>query len=162
VEATLRRRSQFAPEPTRYFQRFHRIGWLNHALMNVTASDAFQCSDGNAGRPASDPYHPRCGFAVWTWWPVKNTHDVVPYIGQGAHRTLSHRQTPLRGGDGKQSSMPVSRHTDQYRPFLGKINGPEPCSRPENNARQPLTAAAYLSSRFKIRHGSLPSLSRVP
>jgi hypothetical protein len=41
IEAALRWRPQFAPEPARCFQRFHRINKLDHALMNVTASGAF-------------------------------------------------------------------------------------------------------------------------
>jgi hypothetical protein len=42
VEAALRRRSQFAPEPARCFPRFHRIDKIDHALMNVIARGTFR------------------------------------------------------------------------------------------------------------------------
>jgi hypothetical protein len=92
IEAVLGRRSQFAPEPGRCFQRFHRIDKLDRALMNVIASEGSEVKAGRAGSDpcGSDPWQHRDGFALWTWWPVKNTHDVVPYIGR-EHDTLSHR-----------------------------------------------------------------------
>jgi hypothetical protein len=92
---------------------------LDDSLMKMIASE---CSDIKAGPPGSvpcgsDPWPHRDGFALRRSWPVKNTHDVVPYIGR-EHNTLSHRQMPLKGGDEEQSSTPVSRHTGQYRPHL--------------------------------------------
>jgi len=44
-ETALRWRSQFAPEPANRLSGFHRIDKLDHALMNVIASGAFECSD---------------------------------------------------------------------------------------------------------------------
>ena len=44
-EAALSRRSQLAAKPARRFPGFHRIRWLDHALMNIIASGAFVCSD---------------------------------------------------------------------------------------------------------------------
>ena len=90
IEAALRWRSQFAPEPARYFLRLHRIiDQLFHTLINVPANGAFEGSDVKAGRAESDQCQPRRGFALRTGWPVKNTHDVVPYIRREAQRSQS-------------------------------------------------------------------------
>jgi hypothetical protein len=90
VEAALRWRSQFAPEPARCFQRFHRIDKIDHELMNVIASGAFERSDAKAGRASRDPRPQRSRFAFRTWWLVKHAHDVVPHIRR-EHYTLGHR-----------------------------------------------------------------------
>jgi hypothetical protein len=45
IEAVLRRRSQFTPEPARCRARLHRIDKLDHSLMNVFTSGALECSD---------------------------------------------------------------------------------------------------------------------
>ena len=50
IEAVLRRRSQFTPEPARCRARLHRIDKLDHSLMNVFTSGALECSDVKAGR----------------------------------------------------------------------------------------------------------------
>ena len=78
VEVALRWRSQFAPEPAGCFPRFHRIEKGDHALMNVIASGAFECSDVKAGLTGIDPCQHRHRFALRTWWSVNKAHDVVP------------------------------------------------------------------------------------
>jgi hypothetical protein len=46
IDAVLRRRSQFTPEPARYFLRFHRIDKVDHALMNMIANVRMSKPDG--------------------------------------------------------------------------------------------------------------------
>jgi hypothetical protein len=100
--AGLRWRSQFAPEPTHRFPRFHRVGKRDHALMHMIASGAFECPDvkaeraGRAGRGSCQHRH---RFALRAWRSVERAHDVVPYIKAGAQ----YSQSPVvvvSGGDG--------------------------------------------------------------
>ena len=90
TEATLRRRSQFATEPARCFRRLHGIDKINHALMNLIACRAFECSNVKAGCGTRDPRQHRCSFALRAGWSAKRAHDVVPHIRR-EHNTLSHR-----------------------------------------------------------------------
>jgi hypothetical protein len=87
---TLRWRSQFAPKPTCGLFGFHRIDQRDHALINVIASTAFECSDVKARPAGGDPCQRCCCFALWTRWPVKHAHDAVPCIRR-ERDTLSHR-----------------------------------------------------------------------
>ena len=96
IEAVLRRRSQFTPEPARCRARLHRIDKLDHSLMNVFTSGALECSDVKAGRAGGDPCQHRHRFALRACWSVKRAHDVVPYIRR-EHKTLSHRVDAREG-----------------------------------------------------------------
>jgi hypothetical protein len=117
-------RSQFAPEPARCFSRFHRIDQRDHALKNVIASGAFECSNVEAGRTGSDPCQHHHRFALGAW-PVKRAHDdAVPYIRR-EHNTLSHRWMPLEGGDGNNllpSRPDIMVNTDHFSKKLTKVN----------------------------------------
>jgi hypothetical protein len=92
----LRWRSQFTPRPARCFPRFHRIDKLDHALMNVIASEAFECSDVKAGWAGSDPCQHRCSLALRTEWSAKRAHDAVPCIRR-ERDTLSRRVDARNG-----------------------------------------------------------------
>ena len=96
IEAVLRRRSQFTPEPARCRARLHRIDKLDHSLMNVFTSWTLECSDVKAGRAGGDPCQHRHRFALRACWSVKHAHDVVPYIRR-EHRTISHRVDAREG-----------------------------------------------------------------
>jgi hypothetical protein len=111
-------RSQFTPQPARRFPRFHRDK-IDHALVNVIASGAFECSDVKAGRAGRDPCQHH--FALRTWWSVKRAHDAVPYIRR-EHKGSQSPVDAVSGGDGEQSSTHAPRYTGQYRPHLGKVN----------------------------------------
>src|SRR5580693_6620152 len=104
TDAALHWRSQFALEPTRGFFGLHRIDQRDHALINVIANAAFECSDVKARPAGGDPCQRCYCFSLWTWWPVKRDHDASPWIRRERYRTLSHRQVPLWDGDG--SSLP--------------------------------------------------------
>jgi hypothetical protein len=92
---SLRWRSQFTPQPARCFPRFYRIDKLDHPLMNVYTSGAFECSDVKAERARRDPCQHRSRFAFRTWWSVKRAHDAVPYIRR-EHKTS---QSPVDARD---------------------------------------------------------------
>ena len=113
---SLRWRSQFTPQPARCFPRFHRINKLDHALMNVIASWAFEGSDVKAGRAKRDPCQHRFRFALRTWWSVKCAHDAVPYIRR-EHKALS-LQMPFPAVMGIVFH-PRASTCVQYRPPLG-------------------------------------------
>jgi hypothetical protein len=107
IEAVLRRRSQFTPEPARCRARLHRIDKLDHSLMNVFTSGALECLDVKAGRAGGVPRQHRHRFALRACWSVKRAHDVVPYIRR-EHKTLNHR-IDARDGPVMGNSLPRTR-----------------------------------------------------
>jgi len=124
IEAVLRRRSQFTPEPTRCRARLHRIDKLDHSL-NVFTSGALECSDVKAGRAGGVPCQHRHRFALRIWWLVKHAHDAVPCIRR-ERDTLSHRED-ARDGPVMGNSLPRTRpdilvNTDHFSEKL--TNGP--------------------------------------
>jgi hypothetical protein len=111
IETALRWRSQFAPQPTRSFEGFHRIDQRDRALMNAIASGALEYSDVKVGGGTRfDPCQQHHCFALWTWRPVKRDHDASPWVRRERYRTLSHRRMPLWDGDGEQRSTFVPSH----------------------------------------------------
>ena len=119
----LRWRSQFAPQPAQRFTGFHRVNKFDHALMDVTASRAFQCSDIKArpaGRDACQHGARLARGATWT-----DGHDARPCDQAGAQ----HSQSPLEAIVGPvigSVDSPYVRESIKFRasPWFSAWRGP--------------------------------------
>jgi hypothetical protein len=87
----LRRRSQFASEPTRDLKRFHRINRLDDELMDLIANRTFECPDVKARGPGGDACQHQVCLAVGAARSM-NDHDTRLGSGESAN-TPSHRVT---------------------------------------------------------------------
>jgi hypothetical protein len=79
-------RSHFTSKPALRFSGFHRVNNFDHALMDVIASRAPECSDVKAGRSGCDAgQHGSC-FACRAKW---SEDDHNARLDSGGSTTLS-------------------------------------------------------------------------
>jgi hypothetical protein len=63
---------------------FHRIDLIDHHLMDVVASRAFECPDVKTGRAGRDSSQHRRRFTLRTWWSRNMEHDASLGLGESA------------------------------------------------------------------------------
>jgi hypothetical protein len=89
-------------KPAVYLGGFHRVGQIDHYLMDVVANRAFERPDVKAGKAVRDSRQHGRRCARRTGRLRNMEHGASPWIRRERYRTLSHRDAVQGAGGGSQ------------------------------------------------------------